>query len=77
MFRRVVNPPLRNMVGAFAKIDVDLLSVVANILSTFGKRSILHVFADFLTPYFYVFSSYLRPHKLVQYANLTKVNFLD
>ena len=38
MFRWVVNPPLRNMVGAFAKIDVDLLSVVANILSTFGKR---------------------------------------
>ena len=64
MFCGVVNPRLRKMDGAFAKIADGLLSAVAKywLFLDFGKK--LHIF-------------FLIPHELVQYANLTKVNFLD
>ena len=37
MFRGVINPPLRNMEGAFAKIVDGLLSAVPKILTIFEK----------------------------------------
>ena len=75
MFRGVVNPPLRNMDGAFAKIVDGLLSAVARILTIFGKyRKHIGCFAGFLNSNLYVFISYLRPHQLDHYANLTKIN---
>ena len=43
----------------------------------FRKKLHIGSFCWVLNSRLYVFSSYLRPHQLVQYANLTKVNFLD
>ena len=58
------------MDGAFAKIVDGLLSAVAKIFTIFGKIPILDVLlgSEFTS---YVFSSYLRPHQLDQYALLT------
>ena len=47
MFRGVANLPLRNMDGAFAKLVDGLLSVVAKILTIFGKSAILDVLLGF------------------------------
>ena len=74
MFRGVVNPPLRNMDGAFAKIADGLLNVVAKILTIFWKNPYIGCFVGFNLRV-YVFNSYLRPYQLDQYANLGKVNF--
>ena len=74
MFRGVVSPPLRNMDAAFTKIVDRILSAVTKILTIFAESSI---FCRVLNSHLYVFSSYLRPYQLVQYANLTNVNVLD
>ena len=47
MFRGIVNPPLRNMDRAFAKIVDGLLSAVAKILTIFGRNSIFDVLLGF------------------------------
>ena len=74
MFRRVVNPLLRNMDGAFTKIVDPLLRAVAKYW-LFSERAPYRMFCWVLNSCLYVFSSYLRPHQLDQHANLTNVNF--
>ena len=76
MFCGVVNPLLRNMDEAFAKVVDGLLNAVAKTLTIFEKNG-CWMFCWFLNSRLYVFSSCLRPHQLDQYANLTNVNFLD
>ena len=71
MFRGVVNRSLRDMDGAFAIVD-GLLSAIAKILTIFGGKAPYWMFCWVLNSRLYLFSSYLRSHRLVQYANLTK-----
>ena len=59
------------MDGAFAIVD-GLLSAVAKMLTIFGVKAPYWMFCWVLNSRLYLFSSYLRPHRLVQYANLTK-----
>ena len=53
MFCEVINPPLRNMDGAFAKEVDGLLRGVSKILTIFEKSSILGVLLGFEFPSVY------------------------
>ena len=47
MFRGIINAPLRNVEGAFAKIVDGLLSAVPKILTIFEKSPISDILPDF------------------------------